>query len=471
MGVVGAYLTVKREDENYQDIQERIKHFDEFTIALDVEKLKEQGSRCMECGIPFCHSACPLGNLIPDFNDAVANEDWELAAEYLFETNPFPEFTGRICPAPCEASCVLNINRDAVSIKQIEKRIIETAYENGYVAKNNAAASKYKVAIIGSGPAGLAAADKLSSLGHSVTVYEKDNKIGGLLRYGIPDFKLDKKVIDRRIELMMESGVEFVPSVEIGKDISINDLDNSFDAVLFAMGAQKPRDLQIEGRNLDGVHFAMEFLSSSNMYISGEIDKLKIDAKGKKVLVIGGGDTGSDCLGTSLRQGAKKVVQVDIIPEPQAERTASNPWPEYPKTIKVSSSQAEGGERKWSVLTKKFIGNSKLQAVEFRDIEWQQKDGRWEFKEVENSNRVEQFDLALIASGFISPITENAIEDSGVKLDNRQNIKANTDDFMTSRKKFFAAGDVRKGQSLVVWALSEGRDCAISIDNYLKSKE
>ena len=469
MGVIGAYLTNDRKNESYQDKKDRITHFNEFTIALDEVELKSQASRCMDCGVPFCHSGCPLGNVIPDFNDAVANNDWETAARYLFQTNSFPEFTGRVCPAPCESSCVLNINRDAVSIKLIEKRIIETAYDNGWVKPIESDASGYKVAVIGSGPAGLAAADRLASLGHDVTVYEKDKHFGGLLRYGIPDFKLEKTVVERRIEIMKDSGINFIGSTEVGKDITVRELDNSYDAVLFAVGSQVPRDVPVPGRELEGVHFAMEFLSQSNQFISGEIDKLKIDAKGKKVLVIGGGDTGSDCLGTSIRQGASKVTQIDIVPIPANERVANNPWPEYPYTLKTSSSQQEGGDRYWNIQTTAFKGNGKLEAVEMQEVKWLSKDGKRTFETVEGSKRIEEYDLAFIAAGFLSPIIEGIVEDSQVKLTDRQNIEADQKTYMTSKKKFFAAGDARRGQSLVVWALAEGRDAALAIDKFLVS--
>ena len=471
MGIIGAYLTTKRKDETFQDKSDRIKHFNEFTIPLTKEELKDQASRCMDCGVPFCHSGCPLGNVIPDFNDAVAHEDWETAAKYLFDTNSFPEFTGRVCPAPCESSCVLSINQPAVSIKQIEKRIVETAYENNMVKPTDTEPTGFKVAIIGSGPAGLAAADKLLSYGHDVTVYEKDKHFGGLLRYGIPDFKLDKKIIERRISIMEQSGAVFVGSTEIGKDISHAELDNSYDAILFATGSQVPRDVTVEGRELQGVHFAMEYLSQSNKHNSKEISELEINAKGKKVLVIGGGDTGSDCLGTAIRQGAEKVTQIDIVPKPPEKRIGENPWPEYPLTQKTSTSQKEGGERLWNIQTTKFIGDGKLQAVEMQEVQWVIKEGKRTFDTVEGSKVIEEYDLVFIAAGFLSPIIDGVISDSKVKLTERNNIQANEVDYKTSKKKYFAAGDVRRGQSLVVWALTEGRDAAKSIDKFFKEQK
>jgi len=471
MGVIGAYLTTERKDEPYQDKVNRIQNFSEFTIPLSKEELKEQATRCMDCGVPFCHSGCPLGNVIPDFNDAVAREDWETAAQYLFDTNSFPEFTGRVCPAPCESACVLSINRDAVSIKQIEKRIVETAYENGWVKPaDEVEDSEYNVAVIGGGPAGLAAADRLSSLGHTVTVYEKDKFVGGLLRYGIPDFKLEKKVIERRVEVMKEAGIQFITSTEVGKDVKLSDLDNSYDAVLFTIGAQVPRDLPIEGRDLDGVYFAMEYLRESNQLESGEIKKLTINAKDKKVLVIGGGDTGSDCLGTAIRQGASKVTQIDIVPKPAIEREATNPWPEYAFTLKTSTSQKEGGDRAWNIQTTKFIGNGKLEAVEMQEVKWLTKNGRRTFEAIEGTVRIEEYDLVFLAAGFLSPVVDGIVADSSVELTDRSNISADDKTYKTSREKFFAAGDARRGQSLVVWALSEGRDAAISIDKYLRKK-
>lgn len=468
MGTIGAYITTKRKDESYQNKDKRTLHFEEFTIPLSKDELKEQASRCMDCGIPFCHSGCPLGNVIPDFNEAVTNGDWKKASKYLFDTNSFPEFTGRVCPAPCESSCVLNINNDAVSIKQIEKRIVEIAYENKWIHAIDIEPTMYKVAVIGSGPSGLAAADKLNKMGHSVTVYEKDKYVGGLLRYGIPDFKLDKSVIERRVKIMEESGVSFITSTNVGEDVKFRDLDNSYDAILFAIGSQKPRDLPIKGRELKGVYFAMEYLRESNKVASGEVEKPYINAKGKNVLVIGGGDTGSDCLGTAIRQGASKVTQIDIMPKPSKKRDEHNPWPEYPTTLKTSTSQQEGGNRMWNIQTLEFLGEEKLTAVEMQEVKWIVKDGKRTFEALEGSKITQEFDLVFLAAGFVSPITDGVVEDCNLSLTERGNINANGKDFMTSRSKVFAAGDARRGQSLVVWALAEGSNAAESINDFLR---
>lgn len=469
MGIVGAYLDIDRKNESMEDPNKRVLHYHEFSRPLNMVELKNQASRCMDCGVPFCHSGCPLGNVIPDFNDAVANENWEKATRYLLDTNSFPEFTGRVCPAPCESACVLGINRDAVTIKQIEKKIIETAYENGWLTQYDVKQTGYKVAVIGSGPAGLAAADKLSALGHEVTVYEKDKSIGGLLRYGIPDFKLEKSIIDRRLRIMKRNGIDFITSCEVGKNIKLNKIEKENDAVIITIGAQKPRDINIEGRELKGVYFAMEYLQEQNKLNSGEIDKLTINAHGKNVLVIGGGDTGSDCLGTAIRQKAKKVTQIDIVPKPPVDRTESNPWPEYPQTLKTSSSQNEGGERLWNVLTNKFIGKDKLEAVEMSEVKWVNKDGKQTFEIIEGSNKTEKYDLVFIAAGFVSPIVDGFVAKNNIETTERDNIKAEFGDYKTSREKVFVAGDARRGQSLVVWALAEGRDTAIEVDKLLNT--
>jgi len=453
-------------------VEERLKDYKEFVDQFSPIKLHEQSARCMNCGVPFCHSGCPLGNVIPEFNDAVYKEQWYEAYEILSATNNFPEFTGRICPAPCESACVLGINQPPVAIEEIEKHIIEIAFERGFVkVKKPHVRTGKKVAVVGSGPAGLAAAAQLNYAGHSVTVFERDDQPGGLLRYGIPDFKLEKWVVERRVELMEEEGVVFQCNANVGGNVSVNTLLREFNAVVLAGGSTIPRDLAIKGRELKGVHFAMDFLKQQNKRVSNiAVDVAAIEATGKQVVVIGGGDTGSDCIGTSNRQGAAGVLQFELMPKPPEQRNADMPWPTYPMLLKITSSHEEGAERMWSVLTKAFIGNDagELTALRVADIEWMYVNGRpAQFNEVPGSERDIPCDLALLAMGFVHPQKEGMIDSLGIDLDERGNVKAAEGSYQTSIARVFAAGDMRRGQSLVVWAISEGRECARKVDEYL----
>jgi glutamate synthase (NADPH/NADH) small chain len=427
----------------------------------------------MDCGVPFCHHGCPLGNIIPEFNDAVYRQSWREAYDILSSTNNFPEFTGRICPAPCESSCVLGINQPPIAIEEIEKHIIEIAFEKGFVKphKPNLKTGK-KVAVVGSGPAGMAAAAQLNAAGHSVTVFERDDAPGGLLRYGIPDFKLEKWVIDRRIAIMEEEGIVFQCNAEVGVNISVNDLLRQYSAIVLTGGATIPRDLAIPGRQLKGVHFAMDFLKQQNKRVSRVLSKNEepILATDKHVVVIGGGDTGSDCVGTSNRQNAKSITQFELLPKPPENRTLQMPWPTYPMVLKVSSSHEEGCERQWAVNTKEFIGDDKgnLKALKIVDLEWKMgENGRAQFVEMEGTTREIPCDLALLAMGFVHPQHEGLINDLAVELDERGNVRASEKSYQTNIQKIFTAGDMRRGQSLVVWAISEGRECARKVDEFL----
>jgi len=453
-------------------VADRKKTYREFVHPYRDDELNNQAARCMNCGIPFCHSGCPLGNVIPEFNDAVYDGRWEDAYKILTSTNNFPEFTGRICPAPCESACVLGINRPPVAIEEIEKHIIEIAFKREFVtARPVHLKTGKRVAVVGSGPAGLAAAAQLIKVGHEVTVYERDDKPGGLLRYGIPDFKLEKWVVDRRIKLMEEEGVVFRCNTEVGKDVSASALQ-AYDAVVLAGGSTIPRDLNIPGRELRGVHFAMEFLKQQNKRVGNSpFTKTDILATGKNVLVIGGGDTGSDCVGTSNRQGAKSVTQFELMPQPPKERTAAMPWPNYPMLLKTTTSHEEGCEREWSIGTKAFVtdGNGNLRGVRIVDLEWEL-DGMGrpiKFVEVDGSERELPCELVLLAMGFVHPQHEGLLEQLGVELDGRGNVQAIEGDYQTSVARTFVAGDMRRGQSLVVWAISEGRECARKVDEYL----
>lgn len=473
MGKPTGFLEFTRELPGKADPKARIKHYNEFVERFPEPKLNEQAARCMNCGVPFCHSGCPLGNVIPEFNDAVYRKDWQEAYDILTSTNNFPEFTGRICPAPCESACVLGINQPPVAIEEIEKHIIEIAFDKGLAkAKVPRVRTGKKVAVIGSGPAGLAAAAQLNYAGHNVTVLERDDKPGGLLRYGIPDFKLEKWVIDRRITLMEEEGIVFQCNANVGVNVSVNDLLREYNAVVLAGGSTIPRDLSIPGRELKGVHFAMDFLKQQNKRVS----KLKVEgediiAKGKNVVVIGGGDTGSDCVGTSNRHGAISITQLELLPKPPGERTPYMPWPTYPMVLKTSSSHDEGAARQWAIATKSFVGDDKgnLKGLVLVDLQWtSSEDGRpARFTEVPGSEREVPCELAFLAMGFLHPQHNGMLDDLGVETDDRGNVKATEKAYQTSIPKVFAAGDMRRGQSLVVWAISEGRECARKVDEFL----
>lgn len=482
MGKPTGFLEFTRVSPQKLKVEERIKHFNEFVKPFDDKELNKQAARCMNCGVPFCHHGCPLGNIIPEFNDAVYRQSWEEAYEILSSTNNFPEFTGRICPAPCESSCVLGINQPPVNIEEIEKHIIEIAFEKGYVKPRipNLRTGK-KIAVVGSGPAGLAAAAQLNQAGHSVVVYERDEKPGGLLRYGIPDFKLEKKVIDRRIRVMEEEGIAFKCNANVGMNININDLLRECNAIVLAGGSTVPRDLTIPGREIKGVHFAMHFLKQQNKIVSGS-DPLKskqtesnifgeiINAKGKKVVVIGGGDTGSDCVGTSNRQGAASVMQFELLPKPPENRNSIMPWPTYPMVLKTTTSHEEGCERTWAIATKEFIGdeNGNLVALKTVELDWKSEDGRpSKFIERTGSEKIIECDLVLLAMGFVSPEKHGMIDYLDVELDERGNVKASEKEYKTNISKIFTCGDMRRGQSLVVWAISEGRECARMVDEFL----
>ena len=470
MGQIDGFMKFDREMPKSRDTKERLKDNNEVYTPLDKEKVKQQASRCMDCGVPFCHHGCPLGNNIPDFNDAVYQAKWGDAIKILTSTNNFPEFTGRICPAPCEASCVLSINNKPVTIEYIEKTIAEQAFEKGYIKPNPPKTRTGKrIAVVGSGPAGLAAAAQLNKAGHWVTVFERSDRIGGLLRYGIPDFKLEKNIVDRRIRLMEQEGIIFRTNAHVGVNISAKHLKDEFDAVIMCGGASAPRDVPIPGRHLKGVHFAMDFLPQHNKRVAGDrIFSGEILANDKNVLVIGGGDTGSDCVGTSNRQMAKSVTQIELLSKPPLSRSDSNPWPLWPMVLMTSSSHEEGVNRQWSILTKEFLGDNmgRLTGLKIVDIKWGvNEQGKMGLEEIAGSERVIPCELALLAIGFIGAEKGGMVEELKLDLDDRGNIK--TQNYMTTQEGIFAAGDIRRGQSLVVWAISEGREAARAIDTWL----
>jgi glutamate synthase (NADPH) small chain len=473
MGKPTGFQEFNRELPEKTPAAERVKNYKEFVHPYTDEKLNQQSARCMNCGIPFCHSGCPLGNIIPEFNDAVYRKNWEEAYNILSSTNNFPEFTGRICPAPCESACVLGINKPAVAIEEIEKHIIEIAYAKNLV-KPVAPLIKTgkKIAVVGSGPAGLAAAAQLSKAGHSVTVYERDEFPGGLLRYGIPDFKLEKSVVERRIKVMEQDGIKFKCNTEVGKDIAADELLRNNDAVVLAGGSTIPRNLNIPGRELKGIYFAMDFLKQQNKRVSNsKIEREDILATGKDVIVIGGGDTGSDCVGTSNRQGAKSIKQFEVMVQPPAQRTQHMPWPTYPMVLKTTSSHEEGADRFWGVNTEEFLGDAdgNLKALRVVDVTWElDVMGRpIKFAKVEGSEREIPCQRVFLAMGFLFPQAQGMIENLGVELDDRKNVKAKEGVYRTNVGKVFAAGDMRRGQSLVVWAISEGREAARKVDEFL----
>ncbi len=461
-----------RETPQTRKPEERIKDYEELYQDFSETQTVKQAARCMDCGVPFCHSGCPLGNIIPDFNEAVFESDWKKAYEILSETNNFPEFTGRICPAPCESACVLGINQSPVAIEHIEKSIAEIAFEKGYVkAEHPLHRTGKTVAVIGSGPAGLAAAVQINKAGHEVTIFERNSRIGGLLRYGIPDFKLAKSIIDRRIKIMEEAGIVFKTNQNIGVDVDANQLTENFDAVILCGGSTIPRDLNIPGRELKGVHFAMDFLEQNNKRVAGdEIPKnIELLAKEKNVVVIGGGDTGADCVGTSNRHQAKTVTQIELLAKPPKSRSIENPWPKYPMILRTSTSHIEGCDREWAMMTKAFIGDEKgqLKAVQLVDVKWDIPHGntRPQLIEIPGSEREIPCELALLAIGFLNPQFEGMLEQLNIAIDDRGNVV--DENYQTNNPKVFVAGDMRRGQSLVVWAISEGREAARSVDAFL----
>ena len=478
MGEPTGFMKYERKVSGYAPVQDRLKNYDEFLTILSPEEIKQQGARCMDCGVPFCHTGCPLGNIIPDFNDLVYRQQWHEASQRLHATNNFPEFTGRVCPAPCEAACVLGINEDPVAIKQIEMTIADRAFDEGWiVAEPPAVRTGKRVAVVGSGPAGLAAAQQLNRAGHLVTVFERADRPGGLLMYGIPDFKLEKAKVWRRVRQMEEEGIEFRCSANVGGNVPTQELVDDYDAILLCGGSTLGRDLPIPGRDLDGVHFAMDFLPQQNKRNAGDDVPGQITATGKDVIVIGGGDTGSDCDGTSNRQGANSLTQFELLPQPpdlgkyprRSERPENTPWPNWPVILRTSSSHEEGCRREWSILTKEFLGdeNGHVRAAKTVRIEWytDAASGRQQFREVPGSEEEWPCQLALLAMGFTGPNQEGPIKDLGLELDPRGNVKAT--EYQTSREGVFAAGDMRRGQSLVVWAIHEGREAARNVDLWL----
>ncbi len=468
MGKVTGFLEFDRQDRKYALASDRVRHYREFVLPMDARQVAQQGARCMDCGTPFCHHGCPVDNIIPDWNHLAYRERWQAALEVLHSTNNFPEFTGRVCPAPCEESCVLNINDDPVTIRTIECTIVDTGWSEGWVVPVPAEIKTGKrVAIVGSGPSGLACAQQLARAGHDVEVYEKHAKPGGLLRYGIPDFKLEKRIIDRRVAQMEAEGVKFVTGCHVGVDVPVSELLDGRDAVVLAGGSEQPRDLPVPGRELGGVEFAMDYLRQQNRRNSGEPlgevpDEVEeIHAGGKHVLVIGGGDTGSDCIGTAVRQGAISVTQIEILPKPPEVHRKDLIWPDWPNRLRTSTSQAEGAVRVWGVSTAEFVGrNGQVNALRATRVDQ-------DFNEIPDTEFTLEADLVLLAMGFVQPVREGMLVELDAGLDERGNVAANTDDYQTSVDRVFAAGDMRRGQSLVVWAIREGRQCAQSVDRFL----
>jgi len=476
MGKPTGFLELERQDRKYAPVADRITHYKEFVIALSDEQVSEQGSRCMDCGIPFCHNGCPVNNAIPDWNDMVYHGQWREALDALHSTNNFPEVTGRICPAPCQESCTLNLQDTPVSIKTIECAIIDKGWQEGWIEPEIAEHKTGKqVAVVGSGPAGMACAQQLARAGHNVTVYERQEKIGGLVRFGIPDFKLDKTLLDNRMSQMRAEGVEFQTNINIGVDMPVKKLVDDFDAVVLTGGAEKPRDLPIPGRELKGVHYAMEYLRGNSKKVQN-IENTKdefISSEGKHVLVIGGGDTGSDCIGTSSRHGATSITQIEIMPQPPEKEDKATVWPYWPNKMRTSSSQEEGCDRQWCVATKHFNddGNGNVVSATCIKVEWNKDDsGNWQMSEIAGSEFDIKADLVTLAMGFVHPVHEGMLQELDVELDGRGNVKGSTegaDAYKTSLSGIFSAGDMRRGQSLVVWAIREGRQCARSVDEFL----
>jgi len=472
MGKITGFMEFRRRNPSRRPVAERLRHYQEFEGDLPEEELRQQGARCMDCGVPFCHNGCPLGNVIPDWNDLVYRGHWEEAIAALHATNNFPEFTGRVCPAPCEESCVLNINDDPVTIKLIERSIADEGWRRDFIRPHPAPVKTgKKVAVVGSGPAGLACAQQLARAGHDVVVFERADRVGGLLRYGIPDFKMEKHHIDRRMKQMEAEGVTFRTSVNVGVDITAEEMERDFDAIVMAIGATKPRDLTVEGRDLAGIHFAMDFLPQQNQRVAGDVvpDDISLTAAGKDVIVIGGGDTGSDCIGTSNRHGAKSVTQLEILARPPDRDGAGFEWPYWPMIYRSSSSHEEGAEREFAVSTRRFVGkNGKVTALEGVHVEWvKDESGRMQMREVAGSEFTLPADLVLLAMGFLGPEPGGIVKDLGLELDPRGNIACNERYMAKGKERVFSCGDARRGQSLVVWAIWEGRECARSVDEWL----
>ena len=471
MGKETGFLEIRRRDRGYLPVEQRVESYSEFVVPLSDRENRDQAARCMNCGIPFCHEGCPVNNIIPEWNDLVYNDRWREALDVLHSTNNFPEFTGRICPAPCEASCTLNLDDEPVTIKTIECAIIDRGFQEGWVVPQ---VPRHKtgrrVAVVGSGPAGLACAQQLARAGHRAVVFEKNRRIGGLLRYGIPDFKMSPELIDRRIAQMQAEGVRFRPNSHVGRNVPVKKLLDDYDAIVLAGGSEKPRDLEVPGRELDGVHFAMDFLTQQNRRVSGEgYSGPDILATGRHVIVIGGGDTGSDCVGTANRQRAASVTQLEIMPRPPEHENKLLTWPDWPLKLRSSTSHEEGCERDWSVVSKEVIGaDGKVAGLKLARLQWKRgDDGQWRMSEIPGSEFVIEAGLILLAMGFVHPVHDGLISDLGVELDGRGNVKATEADYRTSIGNIFACGDTRRGQSLVVWAIREGRQAARAVDEYL----